>query len=88
VSANRFLQVRIGRVFSSGEEKLTIYMGENFLKTIKELTPIYVGEIKILSWNYVYEKMRAIGVKEEVLEEMRREEERRYRRFTSGFFSM
>jgi len=32
--------------------------------------------------------MRAIGVKEEVLEEMRREEERRYHRFTSGFFSM
>jgi len=55
VSANRFLQVRIGRVFSS-EEKLPIYTGENFLKTIKELTPIYVGEIERLSWDYVYEK--------------------------------
>ena len=79
------MQVRIGRVFSS--EKLPIYTGENFLKTIKELTPIYVGEIERLSWDYVYEKMRAIGVKE-VLEEMRREEERQYHRFTSGCFSM
>ena len=84
IDTNRF----IGRVFSSEEEKLPIYTGENFLKTIKELTPIYVGEIERLSWDYVYEKMRAIGVKEELLEEMRREEERQYHRFTSGFFSM
>ena len=84
IDANRL----IGRVFSSEEEKLPIYTGEGFLKTIKELTPIYIGEIKKFSWDYVYEKMRAIGVKEEVLEEMRREEERQYHRFTSGFFSM
>ena len=84
IDANRL----IGRVFSSEEEKLPIYTGENFLKTIKEITPIHVGEIEKISWDYVYEKMKTIRVKKEVLKEMRREEERQYYRFTSGFFSM
>ena len=52
IDANRL----IGRVFSSEEEKLLIYMGEIFLEKIKELTPIYIGEIEKLSWDYVYEK--------------------------------
>ena len=84
IDANRL----IGRVFSSEEEKLPIYTGEIFLEKIKELIPINIREIEKLSWDYIYEKMRAIGVKKEVLEEMRSEEGRQYHRFTSGFFSM
>jgi hypothetical protein len=77
-------------VFSNEKTSLKIYVGEEFIKKIKdEVKPVAINEIKdkekTLSLEDIYEEMRKFGISEEVIRHVK--EGKFKHRFTSGFFT-